>query len=248
MPRKIISGNWKMNLNLQSAISLAEGIKNGSGSISNYEILVFPSSIHLSKVAEIFKGTNVLVGAQNIYPSSLNAFTGEISTDQLKDLGISYSLVGHSERRQFLKESNEFLNQKILFLLKENFTALFCIGETLEERESNKTFDVVKTQLREGLKSVSKEDSKKIILAYEPVWAIGTGKVATPEQAEEVHQFIRKELVSIFDENTSKEISILYGGSVKPDNIKSLMSKPNIDGGLVGGASQKTESYLALFQ
>lgn len=247
MPRKIISGNWKMNLNLPSAIALAEGIKSG-GENQNYEMLVFPSSIHLQKVTEILKGSKVLVGAQNIYPSSLNAFTGEICVDQLKDLGISYALVGHSERRQFLKESNEFLNQKNLFLLKENFTAVYCIGETLEERESNQTFDIVKKQIHEGLKSVSKEDSKKIILAYEPVWAIGTGKVATPEQAEEVHLFIRNELKSIFDESISKEISILYGGSVKPDNIKALMSKPNIDGGLVGGASQKVESYLALFQ
>ncbi|HNC01183.1 MAG TPA: triose-phosphate isomerase, partial [Leptospiraceae bacterium] len=213
---------------------------------TSLDLLVFPSSIHLEKVSEILKGTSVKVGAQNIYPSGLAAFTGEISTDQLKDLGISHALVGHSERRQFLGETDSFLNQKILFLLKAGFTPVFCIGETLQEREANKTFDVVKRQVVEGLKSVSASDMKNIIIAYEPVWAIGTGKVATPEQAEEVHAFIRKELAALYDTTVSDSVSILYGGSVKPDNVKALLEKPNIDGGLVGGASQKWDSYLAL--
>jgi triosephosphate isomerase (TIM) len=247
MRRKIMSGNWKMNLNLSSAISLAEGIKKGLESKdAKYEMLVFPSALHLSKIAEMFKGSKVLVGAQNIYPSNLAAFTGEICTDQLKDLGISYALVGHSERRQFLNETNAFLNQKILFLLKENFIPVFCIGETLAERESGKTFDVLKKQIVEGLATVSQSDIVKVIIAYEPVWAIGTGKVATPEQAEEAHAYVRKELSNLYDTTTSESISILYGGSVKPDNVASLMEKPNIDGGLVGGASQKFDSYLAL--
>lgn len=247
MRKKIMSGNWKMNLNLAQATELATGIKNGLASKqTSLELLVFPSFVHLPKVTEILKGTSVKVGAQNIYPSGLAAFTGEISTDQLKDLGIEYALVGHSERRQFLGETDSFLNQKILFLLKTGFFPVFCIGETLQEREANKTFEVVKRQVVEGLKSVSVSDMKKIIIAYEPVWAIGTGKVATPEQAEEVHAFIRKELSSLYDASTSDSISILYGGSVKPDNVKALLEKPNIDGGLVGGASQKWESYLAL--
>jgi triosephosphate isomerase (TIM) len=247
MRKKIMSGNWKMNLSLSQATELAEGIKKGiSSKQTNLELIVFPSSLHLQKVTEILKGTSVFVGAQNIYPSGLAAYTGETSTDQLKDLGISHALVGHSERRQFLSETDVFLNQKIHFLLKANFIPVFCIGETLQEREANKTFDVVKRQVVEGLQGVSALDAKKVIIAYEPVWAIGTGKVATPEQAEEVHAFIRKELASLFDADTSESISILYGGSVKPDNVKSLMEKPNIDGGLVGGASQKWDSYLAL--
>ncbi|HMV43846.1 MAG TPA: triose-phosphate isomerase [Leptospiraceae bacterium] len=247
MRKKIMSGNWKMNLNLAQATELATGIKKGLESKkTSLDLLVFPSSIHLEKVSEILKGTSVKVGAQNIYPSGLAAFTGEISTDQLKDLGISHALVGHSERRQFLGETDSFLNQKILFLLKAGFTPVFCIGETLQEREANKTFDVVKRQVVEGLKSVSASDMKNIIIAYEPVWAIGTGKVATPEQAEEVHAFIRKELAALYDTTVSDSVSILYGGSVKPDNVKALLEKPNIDGGLVGGASQKWDSYLAL--
>ena len=245
MRKKIMSGNWKMNLNLAQATELAEGIKKGlSSKQTNLELLVFPSAVHLQKVTEILKGTSVLVGAQNIYPSGLAAYTGETSTDQLKDLGISHALVGHSERRQFLGETDAFLNQKIHFILKAGFVPVFCIGETLQEREANKTFEVVKRQVVEGLKGVSAEDIKKVVIAYEPVWAIGTGKVATPEQAEEVHAFIRKELVSLYDASISESISILYGGSVKPDNVKSLMA--NIDGGLVGGASQKWDSYLAL--
>ncbi|MBP7284551.1 MAG: triose-phosphate isomerase [Leptospiraceae bacterium] len=247
MRKKIMSGNWKMNLNLSQATELAEEIKKGLDSKkTSLELLVFPSALHLQKVTEILKGTSVLVGAQNIYPSGLAAYTGETSTDQLKDLGISHALVGHSERRQFLGETDAFLNQKILFLLKASFIPVFCIGETLQEREANKTFEVVKRQVTEGFKGVSADDAKKIIIAYEPVWAIGTGKVATPEQAEEVHAYIRKELSSLYNSDISESISILYGGSVKPDNVKSLMEKPNIDGGLVGGASQKWDSYLAL--
>ena len=179
MRKKIMSGNWKMNLNLAQATELAEGIKKGlSSKQTNLELLVFPSAVHLQKVTEILKGTSVLVGAQNIYPSGLAAYTGETSTDQLKDLGISHALVGHSERRQFLGETDAFLNQKIHFILKAGFVPVFCIGETLQEREANKTFEVVKRQVVEGLKGVSAEDIKKVVIAYEPVWAIGTGKVA----------------------------------------------------------------------
>ncbi len=248
MREKIIAGNWKMNLNLKDASTLAKGIKEGiSQKKRNEKVLVFPSFLHLPIVCETLGGTDALVGAQNIYPSNLSAFTGEISTDQLKDFGVRHVLIGHSERRQFLKESNEFLNSKILFSLKEKFIPVFCIGETLEEREAGKTFDVLKTQITEGLKNISSDDAVTLILAYEPVWAIGTGKVATPEQAEEAHLFVRKELSSLFGQNIADKLPILYGGSVKPDNVKSLLEKPNIDGGLVGGASQKTDSFLSLF-
>ncbi|MCE9498971.1 MAG: triose-phosphate isomerase [Leptospira sp.] len=247
MRKKIISGNWKMNLNLAQATELAEGIKKGiQNKKSDAQLLVFPSTLHLQKVNEILTGTGVDVGCQNIYPSGLAAFTGETSTDQLKDLKIRYALIGHSERRQFMGETDEFLNRKITFCLKESFIPVFCIGETLGERESGKTFDVIKRQVVEGLRNITNDDAKKIIIAYEPVWAIGTGKVATPEQAEEAHAYVRSELKSLFGSEVSEIIPILYGGSVKPDNVKSLLEKPNIDGGLVGGASQKTDSYLAL--
>ncbi|MCB1143711.1 MAG: triose-phosphate isomerase [Leptospiraceae bacterium] len=247
MRRTIIAGNWKMNLNKAGVDTLVSGILNGLGALKSPPvIMVFPSTIHLSEVASAFKGKNVEVGCQNIYPSKLAAFTGETSIDQLKDLGIENVLLGHSERRQFLGETDEFLNQKVHHALSEKMKPMLCVGETLEEREANKTFDVVKRQVREGLKGVSKEDAKSITIAYEPVWAIGTGKVATPEQAEEVHAFIRKELAEVFSPELSEEISILYGGSVKPDNVKSLLEKPNIDGGLVGGASQKPDSFLGL--
>jgi triosephosphate isomerase (TIM) len=247
MRRKIIAGNWKMNLNAKNVQDLVSGILKGLPVNSQAEMMIFPSTIHLSEVVKSFQNTKIQVGAQNIYPSGLAAFTGELSCDQLTEYGIKTVLIGHSERRQFLKESNEFLNQKVLFALQKGFTPMLCIGETLSERESNQTFSVVKTQLLEGLKSLKKEEVSKVLLAYEPVWAIGTGKVATPEQAEEVHAFIRNTLSEIYDSQTSESISILYGGSVKQDNIKSLMEKSNIDGGLVGGASQKSESYLGLF-
>lgn len=247
MRKTIIAGNWKMNLNTKGVHDLILGIQNGLGNLhTSSEILVFPSTIHLSEVAKAFENSKVKVGCQNIYPSKLAAFTGETACEQLKDMGIHYVLIGHSERRQFLGETDEFLNKKVLFALQEGMIPMLCIGETLEERESGKTFSVVKHQLTEGLKSVSKEDVTKIVIAYEPVWAIGTGKVATPDQAEEVHAFIRKELTALFSSEQAEFISILYGGSVKPDNIKSLLEKPNIDGGLVGGASQKADSYLAL--
>lgn len=248
MPRKIIAGNWKMNLNLQAVKDLVNGIKSGLDKIkSDREIMVFPSSIHLSYVAEQFQGTKVIVGAQNTYPSKLAAYTGEICTEQIADYKVQYTLLGHSERRQFLGETNELLNTKIKFTLDNGFNAVYCIGETLQERESNQTFDVVKTQLVKGLAGIAESNLSKIIIAYEPVWAIGTGKVATPEQAQEVHGFIRSELKKLYSESVAKEMSILYGGSVKSDNIQTLLAKPDIDGGLVGGASQKADSYLALF-
>lgn len=247
MRKKLIAGNWKMNLDLAQVNALVDGVLKGlSTKKTEHSMMVFPSSIYLPIVAEKLKGSNIQVGAQNIYPSKLAAFTGEISTDQLKDFGIQNVLVGHSERRQFLGETDEFLNKKVLFILGEGLKPMLCVGETLDERETGKTFDVVKRQVTKGLASVSKEDIEKVTIAYEPVWAIGTGKNATPEQAEEVHAFIRKEISSLYDANVADKILVLYGGSVKPDNVSALLSKPNIDGGLVGGASQKADLYLGL--
>jgi triosephosphate isomerase len=249
MRTPILAGNWKMNLSLADAKALAEGIKAGLSKRKNkVESLVFPSDLHIPAVSEIFKGTEAQVGVQNVYPSDPAAFTGETSLAQVSDFGVKTILLGHSERRQFLGETNEFLNKKIHFCLQKGFIPLYCIGETLPEREANQTMEVVKKQIEEGLKGVSVQDAEKLILAYEPVWAIGTGKTATPAQAEEVHLAIRGLLKSLFGESVSEKIRILYGGSVKPDNISDLMKEKNIDGGLVGGASLKADSYLALFE
>ncbi|PKA02583.1 triose-phosphate isomerase [Leptospira ellisii] len=231
-------------------MSLAQSIKERIPSKSKDKVaLVFPSTIHLASVAGVLAGSGVSVGAQNCYPSGLAAFTGETSPEQLRELGIDVVMIGHSERRQFLTESNSFCNEKIRFLLKEGFTALYCVGETLAERESGKTFEVIGSQIREGLQGIESNSFSRLILAYEPVWAIGTGKVATPAQAQEVHAFIRKEVAGLFlgAAEVAQSISILYGGSVKPDNIQALLKETDIDGGLVGGASQKIDSYAGLF-
>ncbi len=250
MRKKIIAGNWKMNLSLAEAKALAIGLKEKVSSKTEAEVMVFPSHIHLPAVSEILNGTNITVGAQNAYPSNLTAMTGEICPAQLADLNISTILVGHSERRQFLKETNEVCNEKVKFFLKAGIRVVYCIGETLAERESQNTFTVLSEQIKKGLQGIESGHFHNLVIAYEPVWAIGTGKVATPEQAEEAHAFIRKEIAGLFvgAQPLSETLQILYGGSVKPDNIGSLLSKPNIDGGLVGGASQKLDSFLGLIK
>ncbi|PJZ70208.1 triose-phosphate isomerase [Leptospira perolatii] len=250
MRPKIIAGNWKMNLSEKEAIELAKGIRDQiPGIAKGKQAVIFPSSIHLAAVSRILEGSGVQVGAQNIYPSGLTAMTGETSPDQLSELGISHALVGHSERRQFLAESSDFCNRKISFLVQNGFTAVYCVGETLSEREAGKTFEILGSQIKEGLKSIHSHHFSRIWVAYEPVWAIGTGKVATPKQAQEAHAFIRKEIAGLFQNGIeiANSTPILYGGSVKPDNIKELLSEPDIDGGLVGGASQKIGSYAGLF-
>lgn len=236
-----------MNLTLSEAKTIASGLAGKLGQ-TGPEVMVFPSSIHLPSVSEILQNTNVIVGSQNAYQSGLTAMTGEISPVQLKELGISTSLVGHSERRQFLGETNAILNEKVKFLLSQGFRVIYCIGETLSEREAGNTFNVLSTQIKQGLNGIESSLFERLIIAYEPVWAIGTGKVATPEQAEEAHSFIRKEVAGLFvgAASIAEAIQILYGGSVKSDNIASLLAKPNIDGGLVGGASQKLDSFLSL--
>ncbi|EMJ93237.1 triose-phosphate isomerase [Leptospira alstonii serovar Pingchang str. 80-412] len=250
MRKTVIAGNWKMNLSEKEAVSLAQSIKEKIPSISKNKIsMVFPSTLHLTKVASILEGSGVIVGAQNCYHSGFAAFTGETSPDQLREVGVKVVMIGHSERRQFLGESSFFCNEKIRFLLKNGFTALYCVGETLLERESGKTFEIISSQIKEGLKEIESSSFSNLILAYEPVWAIGTGKVATPAEAQEVHAFIRKEVAELFvgASSVAESLSILYGGSVKPDNIQDLLKQKDIDGGLVGGASQKIDSYAGLF-
>ncbi|TGK17317.1 triose-phosphate isomerase [Leptospira fluminis] len=250
MRPKIIAGNWKMNLSEKEALALANGLREKLPAIlKDKRALVFPSTVHLASVAKVLEGSGIDVGAQNIYPASLTAMTGETSPDHLKEFGIKFALVGHSERRQFLGETNSFCNQKVRYLAENDFTVIYCVGETLSEREAGRTFEVLGAQIREGLGNISSGLFSKIWVAYEPVWAIGTGKVATPAQAQEAHSFLRKEIAALFQSgaDVAASLPILYGGSVKPDNVKELLSQPDIDGGLVGGASQKLESYLGLF-
>lgn len=239
-----------MNLTLAEAKAIAMGLKEKVSASAEVEVMVFPTSVHLPAVAEILSQTKIVVGAQNAYQANLTAMTGEISPVQLSEFGIKTILVGHSERRQFLAETSELCNEKIKFFLKAGVRVVYCIGETLAERESQNTFKVLSDQIKKGLSGIESALFKDLVIAYEPVWAIGTGKVATPEQAEEAHAFVRKEIASLFvgADKIAESIQILYGGSVKPDNIVSLLAKPNIDGGLVGGASQKLDSFLGLIK
>jgi len=208
--------------------------------------MIAPPFTALEGVANIIKGSKIKLGAQNINDNENGAFTGEISADMLLDLGVEYVIIGHSERRHIYNETNELINKKVLKALAKVIKPILCVGELLSEREAGKTEQIIKEQIVKGLNGVSKEQMKNLVIAYEPVWAIGTGKVATPEQAEEVHLFIRNLIVELYDKNTASDLIIQYGGSVKPDNIDGLMAKENLDGALVGGASLKTESFCRL--
>jgi len=243
----IIAGNWKMNLDLRSVREISEGLRSKLSLPPGWEAWVFPSHLHIPIVAEILAGSPVQVGIQNVYPAPLSAMTGETSPLQAEDFGIRLALVGHSERREFLKETNAVCRDKIHFLLKRGWRVCYCVGETLEEREAGQTYSVLSLQIREGLSSIPSEILSGLAIAYEPVWAIGTGKTATPQTAEEAHSFLRKEIEELYGATFSRSIPILYGGSVKPENLSDLLAEKDIDGGLVGGVSQKLDSFLGLF-
>ncbi|SSC13988.1 Bifunctional PGK/TIM [Includes: Phosphoglycerate kinase; Triosephosphate isomerase] (fragment) [Mesotoga infera] len=215
------------------------------GEESTVDVAVFPTSLAVSGVADIMKDTKIKVGVQNIYPADSGAFTGEISASMLTELYIDYVLVGHSERRQLFGETDAQTNEKIKAILKNGLTPILCIGETLEERKANLTNSVLERQLKAGLMGFAKEEASRVIIAYEPVWAIGTGVVATPDQAEETMKYIRQFLAGLYDGDFAESIRILYGGSIKPDNFDSLVAMEDIDGGLVGGASL-LESFVQL--
>jgi triosephosphate isomerase len=246
MTRKsIIAGNWKMNKTVAEAVALVKELRDLVADVSDREIIVCPPFTALSSVKEEIFTSNICVGAQNIYFEEKGAFTGEISPLMLKEL-CSHVIIGHSERRAYFNETNESVNKKIKTALKSGLTPIVCVGEKLEERESGKTNDVVKDHIENGLNGLSKKDILKVVIAYEPVWAIGTGKTATPEQAEEVHVFIRGLLEKMFDKATSSKIRILYGGSVKPDNAADFFNQSDIDGALVGGASLKAKPFIEI--
>ena len=245
MRKLFIAGNWKMNKNVKESVSLAKSLINRLKDVQDKDVVVCPAFTALSQVYEEVKDSNVKVGAQNMSFEDEGAYTGEISPRMLKDF-CEYVILGHSERRQYFGEDDEIVNKKVKKALEHGLKPILCIGETLEERDGDKTFDIIESQLKKSLKNMDKNDMKKIIIAYEPIWAIGTGKTATPEQAEDVHVFIRKVIKKSYGDEIASELRILYGGSVKPDNVKTLMEKEDIDGALVGGASLDAESFSGI--
>ncbi len=246
--RKIfIAGNWKMvNGAPAEAVALAKEVVNASGSQDNVEVAICPPATAIAAVCEATQGTNVQVGGQNLYPAENGAFTGEISPTFLLAVGCSHVILGHSERRTIFKESDAFINEKVKVALAHGLTPILCCGETDQEREQGVTEKVVETQIRGGLGGLRPDDVTKLVIAYEPVWAIGTGKTATPEDAQSVHAFIRTLLRDLTNDAVADGLRIQYGGSVKPDNAKELLSQPDIDGALVGGASLKADSFGAI--
>jgi len=240
--KKLLVGNWKMNQNTKSITSFFSEFN--SSFTNKRDAWIAPQSIYISKCVELSQG-KVQIGAQNSSEHSNGAFTGEIATNDLLDIGAYFVILGHSERRQYFAETSKTLNLKIKKALKDGLKVIYCVGETLTQRESNETLTVIADQLHQGLTDLSEANELNLIIAYEPVWAIGTGKTATPAQAQEVHAFIRSEVKNKFP-NFGEQVKVLYGGSVKPDNVEELLGQKDIDGGLVGGASMKAKDFLAL--
>ena len=246
MRRPIIAGNWKMYKVPSEAVELVLQLKEALESVRDRDIVVIPPFISLYPCHQILKDTNIAIGAQNIYWEDEGAFTGEISPLMLKDCGCRFCVIGHSERRTYFHETDETVNKKIKAALKQGLIPICCIGETLTQREAGETFKVVGTQVKAGFDALTREDMAQLIIAYEPIWAIGTGRTATPEQANEVHAFIRKALAGLYDQKLAEQVRIQYGGSVKPENCDALMAQPDIDGALVGGASLKAASFARI--
>ena len=246
MKKYLFAGNWKMNKTLSETKEFFEEFLKGIEKREDREIMIAPPFTALALARELTEGSCVILGAQNACWEKSGAFTGEISPVMLKELNVKYVIIGHSERRHIFGESDELIAKRVKGVYEEGLIPVLCVGEKLEEREVGKTFEVVENQVRKGLSLVSEVKGEDLVIAYEPVWAIGTGKTATPEQAEEVHQFIRGLLKELYSEEIADRVRILYGGSVKPSNIEELMAQPDIDGVLVGGASLKVDSFLKI--
>ncbi len=246
MRRPLIAGNWKMHLTRQEAVVLAQQIAQRSGDTTTADLAICPPSVYLDAVGAVIRGTDVGLGAQNMYFEPNGAFTGEISGSMLVDLQCRYVILGHSERRHILGETDEDVNRKTAVALELGLVPIVCVGETLAEREAGKTAAVVSGQCAGSLAGLSAEQMQQVVMAYEPVWAIGTGKVATPEQAEAVHADLRRLLETRYNAAVAETVRILYGGSVKPDNAAALLSQKNIDGALVGGAALKADSFFGI--
>jgi triosephosphate isomerase len=240
-----IAGNWKMHKTVAESVALAKALVQELGSCGE-RVMIAPAFTALAAVADAIKGSKIVLGAQNMGPDLQGAHTGEVSPLMLKDLGVKAVILGHSERRHSYLESDALINKKVLLALAQGLEPILCVGETLEERESGKLEAVVGTQLREGLKGVAAAELGNVTIAYEPVWAIGTGKTATPEDADAVHAYVRTVVAGLYGQAAAKSMCIQYGGSVKPENAAELMAKPNIDGALVGGAALKVESFVPI--
>ncbi len=244
--KKLIAGNWKMNKTSADGVTLVHDIVGAVGKQADVDIVVCPPFTALESVAKALEGSNVKLGAQNMHHEASGAFTGEISAAMLRAMFATHVILGHSERRTYFGENDEFINKKVLAALKNQLRPILCVGETLAEREAGSTLKVVQTQTERGLEGVSKDQATSLVIAYEPVWAIGTGKVATTEQAQEVHAFIRGLLVKLFGDAIAQKVRILYGGSMKPANAPELLAQTDIDGGLIGGASLEARSFVEL--
>lgn len=245
MTRKpIMAGNWKMFKTEHEAIDFAKNIKGQVSDVSDRTILICPPAPVISKMHDVLADSNIALGGENMFWEDEGAYTGEVSGPMLKAVGCKYVIIGHSERRQYFGETDATVNKKLFAALKHKLIPVVCIGEKLADREANKTFDVLKAQIAGSFANVTNEQWNNIVIAYEPVWAIGTGKTASPEQAQEVHKFVR----GLLPKEVAEKVRILYGGSVKPANVKELMAQPDIDGGLVGGASLKVDSFVQLIK
>ena len=245
MRKNIVAGNWKMHKNQQETIALIEEIIAKKPNTST-EIIVAPTFVNLAKAVEITNGKGITVTAQNMHQAEGGAFTGEIAAGMLTDIGVNTVILGHSERRAYFHETDALLASKVDTALKHEMRVIFCFGEELKDRQNDNHFNVVEYQLRDGLFHLEKKDWTNIVLAYEPVWAIGTGETASPEQAQEMHKFIRTLVEKVYGFDIADNLTILYGGSVKPENAKEIFSKPDVDGGLIGGAALKADDFLAI--
>ncbi|MDD5069226.1 MAG: triose-phosphate isomerase [Candidatus Omnitrophica bacterium] len=246
MRKSLIAGNWKMHKTINEAVQLVTAIKRELADYKGADIVVCPVYTALASTFDVLMDTDIVLGAQNLFWETQGAFTGEISPVMIKDAGCEYVIIGHSERRKYFNETEETVNKRLKAALAVGLIPIVCVGETLEERESDKTESVVKSQLEGGFKGLQSIDVLDVVIAYEPVWAIGTGKTATPEQAQNVHNFIRQWVKQNFCEDTADKMRIIYGGSVKPDNAKDLMSQDDIDGALVGGAALDVGSFCSI--
>jgi triosephosphate isomerase len=246
MRQKFIAGNWKMYTTAATARELASAVVRGLGAESRVAVAVCPPFPYLLPVAEVLRGSPVALGAQDVYCETEGAFTGEVSPAMLLDVGCRYVIVGHSERRHILHEDDQFINRKVRAALAAGLHVILCVGETLAEREGNRTEAVLDAQLSGGLAGLTADRLADLVIAYEPVWAIGTGRNATPEQAQDAHAFIRRRVGQMFGEKAASALPIQYGGSVKPENAAALLGQPDVDGALVGGASLKADSFLAI--
>lgn len=246
MRHKIVAGNWKMNKNAAETTQLLSDILNDLPSGKEVEVLVAPSFVNLSQAVHILEHTNIGVAAQNMHQAEGGAFTGEVSANMLTAVGVQNVILGHSERRSYFKESDALLANKVDTAFKHEMRVIFCIGEELKDRQNKQHFNVVEYQLKDGLFHLGAKAWDNIVLAYEPVWAIGTGETATPEQAQEMHKFIRQIVEDKYGREVAENVAILYGGSVKPENAQEIFSKPDVDGGLIGGASLNAADFVAI--